>query len=166
MPPKTKMNSEERIEKIISLMRSDDSVDAPQDAIIWARNLSRASLARQNVSPLRRLVAVLRADLLPNRPAFGERSAGSAAARQLLFEAGDIAIDVRVTSSGSDLTIRGQLLGEGCEDAELRLVSPAASYSTSADDLGEFVFEAVPNGSYSIEVVAGDAVITTDEIQF
>src|SRR5690606_32795815 len=115
--PGKKMNPEKNIKLITDLMERDDSVDAPADSIKWAKNMFRARVPARSASVVERVIAVLTADLSGGTPVFGERSAGSAAARQMLFEAGQAAVDLRITSKGRMANIRGQVIGSGFENA-------------------------------------------------
>ena len=57
------MNSEKKIEEIVRLMQRDDSMDAPQESVKWAKNLFRGRIAESGTSFVRRVIAVLQMDL-------------------------------------------------------------------------------------------------------
>ena len=61
-------------------------------------------------------------DLSPNKAAFGERSASATQVRQMLFGAGENSIDLRIIENEKGLlTMHGQILGEGFENAFVKL---------------------------------------------
>jgi len=88
--------SERKIEKIINLMQTDDSADAPTDSVRWAKNLFAARAVMPKKSIVQKVLAVLQINLSPNKAAFGERSASATQARQMLFQAGENALDLRI----------------------------------------------------------------------
>src|SRR5689334_9706084 len=106
------MSTEKNLQNIINLMERDDSIDAPADSIRWASNLFRTRAAEPKASLIQKLVAVFQMEIAPNRPAFGERSASASTARQVLYRAGDNAIDLRIEAAKTGFTVRGQILGE------------------------------------------------------
>jgi hypothetical protein len=97
------------MDHILQRMASDRSVDAPADSIKYARDLFRMRASQLQPTILERVFAVLSLDLAPNRAAFGERSTSAAHVRQMLFESGDNAIDIRVTGEDSRFEIKGQI---------------------------------------------------------
>ena len=137
---------EQKLEHIISRMQSDRSVDAPADVLKYAKNLFRTRAAEPSL--LKRIVAVLKVDLAPNRAAFGERSAAGGAARQMLFDSGENAIDLRVTAADGGFEIRGQVLGGGFDDGTVLI----GNASSAIDKMGGFRFEAVAAGEYVLTV--------------
>ena len=137
---------EQKLEHIISRMQADRSVDAPADVLKYAKNLFRTRAAEPSL--LQRIVAVLKVDLAPNRAAFGERSAAGGAARQMLFDSGENAIDLRVTAADGGFDLRGQLLGGGFDDGTVLI----GNASSAIDKMGGFRFEAVAAGEYVLTV--------------
>ena len=58
-------NSEKQlISEIIYLMQTDKSIDAPQDAIKWSKNIFRARAAEPKKSFVQKILAVLQMDLV------------------------------------------------------------------------------------------------------
>lgn len=157
------MSQEKKIEKIIRLMQRDDSVDAPEDAVKWAKNLYLARERRPSL--VRRIVAVLQADLLPNRALAGERSASAARARQMLFAAGDIGVDLRINGVRRKFDIKGQILGTGFENASVRLTGNEASFETKTDEMATFELVGVPTGIYSLTIEHDGAEIVLEGIE-
>ncbi len=116
-------------------MRSDDSIDAPAGAVRWAENLFATRAVQPRASILRVIIATLISDLLPNKAAFGERSASASAKRQILFAAEDCGVDLRVQPSKNGSTLRGQMLGDGFEDAKITLLMGDVQFETRGDEL-------------------------------
>ena len=112
----------------------------------YAKNLFRTRAAEPSI--LQRIVAVLKADLAPNRAAFGERSAAGGAARQMLFDSGENAIDLRVTAVENGFDIRGQLLGGGFDGGSVQIGDAVSAI----DEMGGFRFESIAAGEYSMTV--------------
>lgn len=154
--------NQENIERIIRLMQTDKSVDAPQDAVKWAKNIFRARAAEPKRSLVQKIVAVLQIDLAPGKAAFGERSASSAAERQMLFKAGENAVDLRVKKDEKGLfDVRGQILGEGFANCLVKL----GEKETKADDLSEFKLEKISAGSYELVFKAGENEIVIENLE-
>ena len=156
------MSSETKLQKILELMAADDSTDAPADSVKWAKNLFRTRSV-ESPSLIKRIVAVLTADLAGGRPAFGERSASAAKARQMLFTAGDYAIDVRVTEAKKKFEIRGQVLGKDVTGGTVRL--EGSDLSGQLGKGGEFRMTGVPSGKYDLVITLSDAELVAENIE-
>ena len=165
MPSNDKMKTDQRIDEIVRLMQRDDSVDAPASSVKWAHNLFRSRITQPKESLLRKVMAVLLADLSPDRAAFGERSTSASGSRQMLFEAGDNAVDLRIGKTAKGSSIHGQILGDGFEGSEIVLEGQDVSFETRSDELSEFRLDAVPNGSYSLRIRKGEVEIVVDEMK-
>lgn len=152
---------ERKLQYIAHLMETDDSVDAPADSIKWAKNLFRTRVGQPSL--LKRIVAVLTADLAGGRPAFGERSASAAAPRQMLFTAGEYAIDLRITGSKKKFDIRGQVLGKELGDATVGL--EGTGFRSSLGENGEFKLSGIPGGKYSLVIKAVDLELVAEHIE-
>ena len=158
------MSTETNIQNILELMRRDDSVDAPGDSIRWASNLFRTRAAEPKASFVKRLVAVFQMEIAPNKPAFGERSASASATRQILYKAEDNAVDVRIEKAKKGLTVRGQILGDGFENASVRLFDDRRSFDATANESSEFRFDSVPVGRYELTIHGNGVEITLKAI--
>lgn len=155
-------NSEKQIiNEIINLMQTDDSVDAPQDALKWSKNIFRTRAVQPKQSFVQKILAVLQMDLSPNTAAFGERSAGAAQERQMLFQAGESGIDLRIKEDEKGFAVRGQILGEGFTGTTVRL----GDFETTTSELSEFSFSDVPGGVYDMTLVAGETEITVKNLE-
>ncbi|MBK8812531.1 MAG: hypothetical protein IPN69_17615 [Acidobacteria bacterium] len=160
------MNNENLIDKIVYLMQNDDSADAPADSVKWAKNIFRTRAVEPRRSFVQKIVAVLQMDLAPNKAAFGERSASAAAARQMLFGAGDNSIDLRIAESGKTFSIAGQILGPGFESAVVTLESPELAINAETNELSEFKFPKIGKGIYRLTAkgVAKEIIIDGIEV--
>ena len=142
----TMSNSDDNIKRIINLMQTDNSVDAPADAIKWSKNIFRSRVGEPKKSIVEKVLAVLQMDLSPNKAVFGERSASTSQARQMLFEAGENSIDLRIYEGENNFTIKGQILGEGFENAIVKIDEG----EVIANDLSEFTLENITEGKHDL----------------
>lgn len=153
------------IERIVTLMQADNSVDAPRDSINWVKNVFRTRVAQPKTSLMQKIAAVLQMDLLPQDVAFGERSGGSAQARQMLFEAGENVIDLRIKEVEGGWEIRGQILGDGVTGATIELLGGAKTYMVKLSETGEFKIEKVAGGTYGLKIVSGQKEIFVEGLE-
>jgi hypothetical protein len=155
-----KMSNEDLIKKIVRLMETDDSADAPKDAVLWSQNLFRSRVVEPKKSVVERILAVLQVDLAPNQAVFGERSASAEGARQMLFDAGAQQIDLRIAKSGKDFKVAGQVLGEGFSGAKAMLFNAEKKFTTESNELSEFLFEKIKKGKYTLTLqILGKEII-------
>lgn len=163
-----------RLQQVIGLMRTDTAEDAPHNAFARAVNLfheraglkpQRQSAERAGESLLRRIVAALSFDSNSAAHAFGVRS-GQATARQLLYEAGEHEIDLRVAPAGGDLwAVSGQVLGE-CRGGEVELEDAEGKrVAATLNNLCEFTLPAVATGRYTLRLRFGGAEIKIEELE-
>ena len=145
-------------------MQADDSADAPADAVRWSKNLFRARAAEPKQSVVERVLAVLQIDLAPNKAAFGERSASAGSARQLLFDAGEHQIDLRITGVNKGFRLNGQVLGAGFAGAEVKLFNAEKSLTVNSNYLSEFSFEKISKGTYTLSLTFVDKEIIIENI--
>jgi hypothetical protein len=160
-----KMNNGNQIENILDLMRRDDSVDAPADSVKWAKNLFRSRIKEPKYSSIRSIVAKLKMEISPLKQAFGERSAAAGEVRQMLFEAGDNAIDIRFKPAGKKFAVSGQLLGENTAGAKVVLIDVDGMQTGAAvTESGMFDLGKVGAGQYRLSVYLGDVEIVVDSV--
>jgi hypothetical protein len=159
-----KRTETQNLEHIIRRMQTDSSIDAPVEAIRYAKNLYRTRAAEPKASVLQRALAVLRVDLAPNRAAFGERSASAGQARQMLFETGDNAVDLRITASENEFEIRGQILGAGFENSEVEIKNEQVTATTKTGKMSEFTLACLPAGEYTMAIRGVDNEISIDPL--
>jgi len=155
-------NSEKQIiNEIIALMQRDESTDAPQDAIKWSKNIFRTRAVEPAKSFVQKILAVLQMDLAPNKAAFGERSASAAQERQMLFEAGENGIDLRIKEGEKGFALKGQILGEGFANSTVRL----GDFEAKTGELSEFSFTDIPTGKYDLTLYSGETEITIENLE-
>ena len=151
------------VSRVLALMRSDDSVDAPRDVLAYARNLYNAA-AFSRPSVLRKIVAALTFDSADKlTPAFGVRS-GQTDARQLLYSAENSDIDLRITAQDDRCVITGQLLGADCAPAEAEIEGSSATAKVELNELCEFVFPPIPAGSYTLRLHFSNSEVEIREL--
>lgn len=150
---------EDNLKKIIHLMQTDDSVDAPADAVKWSKDIFRTRTAESKTSISERIFAVLKMDLAPGKAVFGERS-GTAQARQMLFEAGSNAVDLRILGTEDGFEVRGQILGDGFEECTVSL----GDRTVRANSRSEFVIKSVQAGEYPLTLSAEGSEIAIEKI--
>jgi hypothetical protein len=160
-----KKAEQQTIEHIIRRMLSDRSTDAPADATKYAKDLFRLRASKSKESVIDRVMAVMRVDLAPNRAAFGERSAsGGGQARQLFFDSGANAVDLRVSAVEGVFDIHGQLLGGGFENATVTIKNEQCSFIATLDVRAQFKMAQVPAGTYSFSIRSGSAEIFVEQL--
>ena len=150
------------LDEIMRLMGSDDSMDAPKDSITWARNLYRTRESKPTIA--QRIVAKLQMDLKPGKAAFGERSGSSGSPRQMLFNAGEHAIELRVIPENASIRIQGQVLGKGFAGAGLELVSHELKRKTELGEMGDFEVVDVPRGYYTLTLRSVEKEIVIEDV--
>lgn len=155
-----KAMSERQINQIINLMRSDDSADAPHDAVRWAKNIFLTRAAAPQKTLVQKVLAVLQMDLSPNKAVFGERSASASQARQMLFQAGENALDIRLSETENGFKLHGQILGEGFANAAVKI----GEFETTADEMSEFKFANVLGGKYTLSFQSGEKEIVIEDL--
>jgi len=153
-------NKEQEINRIIYLMQRDKSVDAPTDAIRWAKNIFLTRAVEPKKSMIEKVLAVLQMDLSPNRAAFGERSGSASQAKQMLFQAGENALDIRIEKTEKGFILHGQVLGEGFANCTVKL----SAFETTANEIGEFKLE-IPSGLYNFSVQGGEKEIVVEDLE-
>lgn len=151
-----------RLEHTISLMRTDTAVDAPRDVLSLAVSLFQNRPAKQ--SAVQRVLALLSFDSAGQSMAFGVRSGGTAAARQMLYSAGANDVDLRVTQSGEAWVVSGQVLGE-CTGGEVELKGAGGAANASLNEQCEFSLAPLPAGSYTLYLRLTDREIEVPEFQ-
>jgi hypothetical protein len=148
--------------RVISSMRADVSAEAPEDSLIWAKNLFRTRTAAPRQSVLQKILGVLQIDLSQMSPAFGERSA--AASAQMLFQAGENSVDLRIEPGEKGLTLRGQILGGGFDNCSIVLRGGKKGIKTQANELAEFKLAGLKAGTYEMTITSGTKEIALENL--
>lgn len=157
-------NEYERLERLIALMRSDNSEDAPSDVISNAISLFRDHVISHEPPVLRRLIAELIFDSVNMAPAFGVRS-GQAASRQLIYSAEENDIDLRLTFDNEMWVVSGQVLREDCGDGRVEIDGPGGIRSAALNETCEFVLPGVSPGNYVLRVSMPDVLIEIPQLE-
>jgi hypothetical protein len=146
-------------EKIVRLMQTDKSEDAPAASIKWAKNLFLTRAARPTL--VQKIMAVMQLDLSPGKAAFGERSASGAGARQMLFRGGDATIDLRITKTDGTHSLRGQILGGDFAHCPVAL----GTLETETNEGSEFKFDDVPAGLHNFILRGRETEIAIENLE-
>ena len=157
-------NELQRLERLIALMRSDNSEDAPIDVISNAIGLFRDHVTSREPVVLRRLTATLSFDSLNMAPAFGVRS-GQAASRQLIYSAEENDIDLRLTFNNEMWVVSGQVLREDCGGGRVEIDGPGGVRSAALNETCEFVLPAVSPGNYLLRVSLPDLLVEIPQLE-
>lgn len=152
-----------QLEHVLGLMRSDTAEDAPRDAISRAIGLFQTTSTQQSAL-VRRVLAILSFDSLGLNPALGIRS-GFSESRQLLYTAEDNDIDLHITAADNKWMIAGQVLGQGCQGAEVEIQGEGVSLSTRLNESCEFALPAVPSGDYKLRLRLSDIEVEVPRLE-
>lgn len=146
-------------------MLADRATDAPADELQYTKNLYRTRAVETKPSLIKRVLAGMQVDLAPNRAAFGERSADGLQARQMLFNAGENAVDMRITAAKNGFDIRGQVLGDGFENGEIEIDNNEISVKVKIDKTSAFKVTGLPAGKYDFTVRGKNAEIVLEQLE-
>jgi anti-sigma factor RsiW len=151
------------IQRTIAALHDDAGEDAPAYVIARAKRLLPQFRTQQaEPSPLRRVLAALNFDSFSVQPAYGLRS-GQTTARQMLFNADDHDLDLRITPAGEQWVVAGQVLGPST-GGTVTLDGPT-TVETPLNDLSEFTLPPVPAGSYSLNITLEGTTIAIDGLE-
>lgn len=155
-----------RVTDLLHLMANDNTI-APPRAVVQ-RML--AVIHRHAATDRPRIPATLVFDSWQHDPLLAMRGPESALHQQLLFRAEGLDIDLQLTSSQDDTTVRGQILSAGQDEVLLAPVVVLHSRgdvvaATETDRLGQFAFESVPSGIYDLHIELERADIAIEGIR-
>lgn len=153
-----------KLERLIRLMRSNASEDAPHFVIKRAVALFRSRTTPTFSGWRGRIPALLHFDSAGLVPAFGVRS-GKPGSRQLLFSAGVDEIDLRIEPVGEAWIVSGQVLGEAAASGMATLQGAAGTGEAVFNELSEFVLPPVQAGTYKLILNLTNADVEIDEIR-
>ena len=136
--------------RVITVMRSDATQDAPEHMVNRAIRLFRTRHPRTAEPSLRRrVVAALRLDSAQQRLAFGMRAAPQAA-RELLFDIDDESeLEVRIEPAEGGWRVAGQVLG-ACTGGQVLLEGSAGQAATELNAQCEFSLPPQPGAIYKL----------------
>ena len=154
-----------RLSQTIQLMRADDAEAPPRGAAAYALGLFRRRAAASEPSRLRRVLAALSFDSAALTPAFGVRAGQPAAARQLLYSAGENDLDLRVAPAAeAGWAVSGQVLGPA-RAGRVELEGAALSVEAALNEQSEFSLPPVPEGTYTLRVRFEDAEVEVPQLE-
>lgn len=140
----------------------DVALEAPPERVreVLERRFASWAEERRGPSLVRRIVATLAFDSGAAAPAAGFRSGAAGGNQQLVYDAqvAEIALNVRPRPGNGKMDLYGQIFPAVEEDPEtfsVRLLKgPEEVGLATADELGEFAFEAVRPGIYEMVLSA------------
>lgn len=160
-----------RLERLVEIMREDLSEDAPTYAISNAFRAYDAYFrptprVAEQPSAVQRLLAILRLDSSALSPSFGTRSVGAVSDRQLLFHAGEMDFDIRISPAESDKWLLSGQVFNLLEAGELELTDESGqSFRTALSPQFHFSFPPVSAGSYKLKLHSAKIEVETPEIK-
>jgi hypothetical protein len=147
------------IKQTTSLMRSDVIENAPAELVKSAKDLFRQrAAATRKPSSLSRIVAALTFDSLTAAPAYGLRSQAGAG-RQLVYSTETRDLDVRISEENDKWHVSGQVPGSLCDTGHASLEGDSFSATAKLNELCEFSFSSVPDGTYTLALHLLDVII-------
>lgn len=150
-------------EELIGLMRSDESVDAPEHVIARAARLVRPQANAPSAGILTRILATLRSDSWQRPLAAGLRS-GQSGPRSLTYSAEAWDLDLQITRQAGGWQLRGQLLGPELAGS-VALRGGASTVTTVISELGEFGLPPVEAGTYALYLSLGEHEIVVSPVE-
>lgn len=163
-----------RLEKLVAVMRGDQSEDAPTRSIANSFRAFDEYLAARRPphetdappSAVERIRAALRLDSYALSPAFGVRSLSPSAERQLLYRAGEIDFDLRVAPAENDRWLVSGQLFNFPSGGDLELTNAAGeSFRTAVNQKFQFNFPPVPAGVYQLKFQSATIEVEIPEIK-
>lgn len=156
-----------QLERLIGIMRSDLSEDAPAHVIARAVRLFRPPQSQAAPNLLQRVVAVLRFDSATLAPAIGVRSTPDGqptAARQLLYSTDEYDLDVRITPAGDGWIVAGQVLNP-TDGGRAELQGSSSVMQAPLNDLSEFTLAPTSVGSYKLLVHLSNLIVEVTDLK-
>ena len=153
------------IQSLVLRLQADASNEPPAELVQWGNRLFQPLAQPSTGARLRKLVAALVFDTFDQPMLAGVRHVGMAA-RQLLYRAGDVDIDVKIESMESNerITLVGQVLATSTkflENTPVKLESHGMTrFKTMTNLVGEFSFDEVPKDTYHLSVDLPEGQIT------
>jgi anti-sigma factor RsiW len=152
------------LEELISLMRADDSVDAPEHVVARAARLARRPEPTRQQPALRRLIALLTSDSWRGAGAGAGLRSLQAWPRAILLKAGDRELDLQIGPRGERWQLSGQVLGPEAPGS-VTLSGPGDRVSATLNEIGEFTMPPVPAGFYTLTVTQDDLEIIVPSLE-
>jgi anti-sigma factor RsiW len=152
-----------RLSRVVELMRADSGEDPPLHVAAQVAALFRTQRAPAPAGLRQRRSAGLHFDSRRIPQPAGLR-AGAQSERQLLFNAGDIDVDLQIVQAGELWSIAGQVLGSK-PSGQVDLQGAGGAARAALNELGEFRFPPLPAGIYTLTLRLADADIEVAELE-
>jgi hypothetical protein len=157
--------AQREIEALVTVLEAEALPEVPLARLAQAREIAGQGddLAPSHGPSLpRMLMAELQANVRPFSSAAGMRG-GAAAVHRLLFAVDEYEVTVQgaVRSKQQGQEVTGQILRDGdpVASAAILLAGATQRVETEADEDGSFRFRGIAEGSYELDVWAGDDLI-------
>lgn len=155
----------QEFEALVSLMRDDESVDAPEHVIARALRLMQPPTPAPQGAIVRRFIATLLGDSWQKPLAFGLRS-DPTSLQSLIYRAEDYDLDLQVLPRAGQWHLRGQVLGPEIDGSvTLQGVDRTINVHVSLNELGEFQFPPVDAGVYSLLISLRTCEIAIERLE-
>ncbi len=152
--------------RLIGLMQSDVSVDAPAPVIDRAVALFRPQPIPTPPTLLQRLVASLRFDSGQLTPAMGIRSLTEGqlpGARQLLYSTAEHDLDLRIIPAGESWVVAGQVFSP-VTGGHVELQGATAVSHAALNELSEFTLAPTAAGVYQLVLYLPTAIVEVNNV--
>jgi hypothetical protein len=154
----------QELQDLMSRLGSDKAFEPPAELVRWGVQLFQPVL-RSEPGALPRFIASLIFDTFEQPMFAGVRRVG-APARQLLYRAGEVDVDVKIEAMEANdrITLVGQVLSgddKFFDNTPVKLESHGmVRYRTKTNVVGEFTFDEVPKDTYHLSVDLPEGQIT------
>jgi len=155
----------EEFQSLVLRFQEDTTYEPPAELVQWGVSLFQPLMQVSRGGKLRKMIAALVFDTFDQPVQAGIRRVG-APARQLLFRAGDVDVDVKIESMETNdrITLVGQVLSTTAkffDSTPIKLESHGiVRYRTTTNLVGEFSFDEVPKDTYHLSVDLPEGQIT------
>lgn len=153
------------LESLVQQLQADADYEPPSELVQWGVNLFQPISQPSVGAKIRKVIASLIFDTFDQPMTAGVRGVGTPA-RQLLFRAGDVDVDVKIESMEANdrISLVGQVLSTNSvffENTPVKLESHGmVRYRTLTNVVGEFFFEEVPKDTYHLSVDLPEGQVT------
>jgi len=159
------LEAQKTLQGLVLQLQEDASFEPPADLVQWGVSLFQPMSRPAAGGSLKKIIASLVFDTYDQPMLAGVRRVG-APARQLLFRAGDVDVDVKIEAMEATdrISLVGQVLSNTekfFDNASVKLESQGiVRYRTLTNVVGEFSFDEVPKDTYHLSVDLPEGEIT------
>lgn len=152
-----------RLRAALEALENDDTA-APPPAVLRQAVEAFRDRSWSAVPPPQRVRAVLVFDNYRQGPLMSARG-GAAQARQMLFRAEALDIDLRITFAEGGAIVEGQILGGERPPSAVRVGQQGEILdAVTVDSYGQFAFRPLPPGQYDLEIELGAQEISIEAL--